>query len=417
MKRQWPSVLLFLLAFGGMLAGLGWLVKTRFETGDAYPRGSSFRADPQGSKVLYESLRQLPELEVGRNFEPFEQLGRIPPSSTLLLLNLQGRALHELALTSAVEQFVSGGGRLVVAMNPDHVAEDEDLEPIADDDKDGEPSDEEESTDKDLPAEGRVFKRKAQAAEARFWAGLSLTYGKHEGGEAQRVDALSEVEVLPAMIPWREGGVLVDMEEVWQPVYQIGDEVVVAERPFGRGTIVVMTDDYLFMNEAMLKHRSGGFLAWCVGDRHQVLFDETHLGVASRTGIATLIRRYRLSGFFTVLVLLMGLLVWRGASPLVPPYSGRTRGNLVLADQSTEAGLADLLRRSLPRADLPGEAFRRWQASCLRSEGDRRYYARELEEAEAVLAEYAATPDRKRKPLATHLRIKSIIQRKKRKRL
>ncbi len=148
-----------------------------------------------------------------------------------------------------------------------------------------------------------------------------------------------------------------------------------------------------------------------------MIFDETHLGVSETTGIAKLIRRYRLSGFFVALFALWLLVVWRGASPLLPHFANRTGEDVILADHSSEAGLADLVRRSVPLSKMPAEAFRKWKATFIKTETDRRYYAAELEEAETILSEQAAASALRTHPLQTHLRIKSIINRKKRKRL
>jgi len=51
----------------GFCYGLWKLYELRFAAGDIYPPYSSLRADPMGSKALYESILQLPGASAARN--------------------------------------------------------------------------------------------------------------------------------------------------------------------------------------------------------------------------------------------------------------------------------------------------------------------------------------------------------------
>jgi hypothetical protein len=379
-----------------------------------------------GAKALYESYDSLSGVTVERNFEPFSEKDSLPTDAMLLLLNMRGASMHRLAHYDALQRFVSSGGRVVIALSPDGIGyeyldqdgeflEDEESEAGSEND-DAALADEEAFDDDAAEEDSRqtVFARRASHFEKRFWGELALVHGEHEGGDAVPTAAASKLG-LPSVLPWREGGVLIELSDEWVPLYHIDDEVVMAERPVGRGSIVVMTDDFLYSNEAMLKHRFVSLLVWSLGDKQQVIFDETHLGVAETTGIAMLLRRYRLGGFFFGFAALVGLVVWRGMSPLLPAYVGRTRGNVVIAEHSTEAGMSDLVRRSVPTSELPIEAYRQWKKSFIRSPIDRRTYAKEVEEADRLIADYLALPNRKRNPRETHSKIQTIMNRKKRK--
>lgn len=419
MRAKFISGVLLLVAVLGLLSGVAWLIHLRFETGQAYPNGSSLRADPVGAKALFDAYDSLSGVQVERNFRPFGEIEDLPKDATILMLNVNGRSVYELAQFESVERFVSSGGRLVIALNPDTVAyryivEDEaETDDALEQDEDVSEADE---LDLDEIDPDTVFARRAKASQQRFWGELELQHGVHEGGDTQCV-AFEEVASLPLSLPWREGGVLDELGEDWTPVYQIDDEVVVAQRVFGRGKIVLLTDDYLFSNEALLKHRYTGLLTWVLGDQRTLIFDETHLGVSERTGVAILMRRYRLGGFCLACAVLMLLIVWRGVSPLLPAHVGRTKGNVILAEHSTEAGLSDLVRRSVASVDLPREAFSQWKQSFIRNAADEAHYAKELEDVHALLADYAELPKRKRKPAELHLNIQTIINRKKRRRL
>lgn len=404
------SWFLFVAPLAGLLAGLIWLVHLRFESGQAYPQRSSLRADPLGSKALHDAYAEVPGLDVSRNFVPFVQLRELPSNATLLLLNLQGGAFHELADFEVIVDFVERGGHLVIALNPGAIA----YEHLEDQ---GETGNSETEVEDGLKRVKPGHTRRPRDEQERFWGELSLRHGDHTGGKAVRVTKSGSSVGLPVELPWREGGVLVEWDdELWDPLYQIDDEVVAAERAYGSGRIVVMTDDYLFSNEALLKHRFPVLLSWIVGGQPVLVFEETHLGVVEAAGVATLIRRYRLSGFAVAFVGLMALVVWRGSSPLLPAFDGRGREAIVRSEHSVEAGLSELIQRNVTAAAMPELAFRQWQRAFIRTDAERRKYAGEVEEIESLLRAQAGLPARQRRPQETHLKIKSILNRNQRKR-
>ncbi len=80
------------------------------------------------------------------------------------------------------------------------------------------------------------------------------------------------------------------------------------------------TDSYFVSNEAMEKDRHADLLAWLVGANRNVVFDEAHFGIVETSGVAMLMRKYRLHGLAAGLLLLAGLFIWKNASRLVPPH-------------------------------------------------------------------------------------------------
>src|SRR5262245_46551754 len=91
--RKAPLLLLLLMA-AGFAFGLLSLFRLRFEAGDNYPEYSSLRADPLGSKALYESLRTLMPSE-----RHFRALGRLKDGRDTTLFFL-GAAPDNLRLGS-----------------------------------------------------------------------------------------------------------------------------------------------------------------------------------------------------------------------------------------------------------------------------------------------------------------------------
>ena len=94
MELKLVSAVLFVVALLGLAVGLGWLINLRFESGEAYPVGSTVRADPMGTKALYESYADLAALEASRSYVPFDQLESLPNDAALVLLHTSawGRA-------------------------------------------------------------------------------------------------------------------------------------------------------------------------------------------------------------------------------------------------------------------------------------------------------------------------------------
>src|SRR5215216_4997459 len=111
MKRS--ALIVSLVAMAGFILGIVQLFNLRFEAGDVYPKYSSFRADPLGSKALYESLESL--LPTSRHVERWSRL-RDGRETTLLYLGADPEELkfprHQ---WQGLETFVSSGGRLVIS--------------------------------------------------------------------------------------------------------------------------------------------------------------------------------------------------------------------------------------------------------------------------------------------------------------
>lgn len=384
----------FLALFGGLL----WLINLRFNTGDVYPRGSSLRSDPMGSKALFQSYTNIVGLNVERNFVPFDQVSSFPDESVLIMLNMRRYDLFRLRSESTIDDFLEKGGRLILGLNPKR------------------PRTSSSSTEEDEVVElGENTKKQSEEDsepdQILALKGLDLVKGEEAEGV---VNLVAKMDSLPDQLKWHSGAMLEVDTKYWQTLYESEGQIAMAQRSYGKGSIVVMGDDYLFTNDALLRMRSSDLLVWVLGGKTNVIFDETHLGVIERTGIVGLLRRYQLESFFAALGLLFVMLVWRGASPFLPPYSMKESGNLVRSEQSTESGLADLIRRSISNEDLPAEAFRVWKESTVRGRQKENYWAAELVEVERLLSDYRSLPRKKKNAAALHLDIQTVINRKKR---
>ena len=95
------------------------VLHTRYDTGEGYPGYSSLRADPLGTRGLFESLGRIPGVTSVRNFERLDKL-QGAPRQTLLLCGLDARSFDtggDLD-TKALARFAAAGGRLVITLSP-----------------------------------------------------------------------------------------------------------------------------------------------------------------------------------------------------------------------------------------------------------------------------------------------------------
>jgi hypothetical protein len=106
-KAAAAAVALAALFLGGLVA----LFTADFAGGEVYPEYSTLRADPDGAKLLFESLTRLPGLTVMRNFMPVQSLGA--NASTVVLLGLRELDPAEL------EKLAGRGNRVVAALRED----------------------------------------------------------------------------------------------------------------------------------------------------------------------------------------------------------------------------------------------------------------------------------------------------------
>lgn len=146
----------------------------------------------------------------------------------------------------------------------------------------------------------------------------------------------------------------------WETLAKYQDGVMLAQRRFGAGTVIVATDSYFASNEALFKSPSTKFLTWLVGGARTVIFDESHLGSNENPGVMALARRHHLHGLFFGGLLLFGLFVWKSSMSLVPAEDEDKPG-MVVAGQGATAGLVSLLRRGVPLPQVLRKGLDSWQ--------------------------------------------------------
>lgn len=344
----------------GFIAGVYQLLLMRFDTGDVYPPYSSLRSDPLGAKALYESLAQLPQLVVRRNFRP---LGKLKPQGVTLLYLADTRG-HDDA--NDLLNFAADGGRLVLAL---YAAESHDPHP--------------------LPA----------TLEANVCVASLPAVAIANDGRWPRIS-------------WHSRNFFSGLSSQWRPLYSVANRPVIVERPWGEGSVVLMGEGYLLSNEALRKEPRPELLSHLVGSSHEVVFDETHLGVQQESGIATLARNYGLGGLLAALLMLGALAVWRLWASFIPrsAAAAAAASGESVTGRAASQGLVNLLRRSTPPRRLLELCLAQWEQANVLSEPQRR---RLLPRIREIVKQDALKPPRKQDPLGAYQAICRIVAERK----
>lgn len=363
MKKSLPTILVIVCA-AAFAVGLTQLFLLRFEAGDVYPPYSSLRADPLGVMALYESLEQLPGINVRRDFSDANKLPA-EGNTTYLHLGAEEYEWHELPveLFNEIESFATRGGRLSVAMAPVTSPNFFFSTPA--------PITTTNTAGTNAPGRKKSSLKKVLSSDEaddrgisieKRW-GLAFAYEKLERDDDDVYQPVQVTNVsdlpLPATLDWHSALVFTNLDPSWRAIYARGTNPVVVERHFGRGTVVMATDSYFLSNESMSRARQPELLAWFVGPAANAVFDEAHLGVVETSGVAVLMRKYRLHGVMAALALLAGLFIWKNSVSLVPPAVEATRKDFITGKDAA-GGFVNLLRRNVPPAKILDVCFEEW---------------------------------------------------------
>lgn len=360
--KPWMKILLGVLVVG-FVAGLIELIQLRMDVGDVYPPYSSLRSDPLGTRALYESLERLDGMKVERNYRQKVK----PATATLMVLGVGQYDLASavLADNEDLEEFCEAGGRVVIGL---------------------------------LPRSGSSYRKKKMTATTStsrpatqptllgLWGVDIASDGKPVAKTGDGQDGQLEDE---DELAWHSGLYFENLDPEWQVLYRWRGEAVLIERPYGKGTIVLASDSYLFSNEAMLKERHAALLARLIGPNSSVVFDEYHLGINEDTGVATLGRRYHLQWLLGAMALLALLFMWKNSTSLVPiSAAGQSPARSAVEGKSADEGLVNLLRRSMSPSEILDVCLQEYRLTAAKGNADAKDVQKKLEQVEELLAEH-----------------------------
>lgn len=372
------------------VVGLTQLFLLRFKAGDVYPPYSSLRCDPMGIQALYESLDRVAAGRAQRNFRPPDRIA-VASRTTVLVsgLSQNGFFLDSEAFGRLMTNLSTSGGRLVLTFTT----------PIRDDEArdDGaaspcpkEEGDEQGQEPSPQPTEaGDDTDHRWQGMSGMGFEMTTLSWDDQGATKALR-PAWGPAE-LPSSMPWRPILGFDLRDDAWRILYAYGGRPVVVDRPWGRGTVVMMADSFLLSNEALRRQRQIRLLGWLVGPSDRVVFDEFHHGLSHRPGIATLARRYRLHGVFGALLVVTLLMLWRQVAVFVPPLRDPEpyADGAPVVGRDTNEGLVDLARGHIDKHQLLAVCHDTW-----RTYGIRRVSATVAGEIATLVRQAVADPKR-----------------------
>jgi hypothetical protein len=405
MKNYFPVAIL--LSCAAIFAfGIVRLFELRFERGDVYPAYSSLRADPLGAMAFYESLEKIPGLSARRDFI---NSNRLPEEPQTVYLHLAGSPYEwdwmPGDLFQEIQGFLARGNRLVITFFPQTESGD-----FYDHDEDETNSVKSEK----LKDEKMTPTKKTKLTDDDSDISLEDEWGFHPGFEklVQDGDTYAPIRVvnktdlpLPQKLDWHSGLIFTNCDSLWRTIYARGTNAVVIERKFGKGSVVMATDSYFVSNEAMEKDRHADLLAWLIGQNRNVVFDEAHFGIVETSGVAMLMRKYRLHGFAAGLILLAGLFIWKNSTGLVPAHADEKNEDFVVGKDSA-SGFTSLLRRSIAPRDLLATCFAEWKKSAAPAG---KFSSSRLQQAEAIFQSENSLPNKDRNPTAAYKNISNAL--------
>lgn len=378
-----------------LVLGVTRLFELRYERGDVYPPHSTFRADPLGTKAIFDVLSALPGFDVQRNFRPLVRLKPTQPI-TLVYAGVGYEARWGEDELREFETLVSKGTRAVFVFEPEFKTTSS--QRLASGTPKSAPKKRQRGLRVQTPPpttpipgvgpqatppppvvwdsgeEGVEFRN----AAARWAFAFDIAQDEDRGAlhaSAERDDAAGDLE--PA-VPWHSALYFKGLGPQWRVLYRCNGVPVIAERDYGSGSIVIASDSFFLTNEGLRNARAPKLLAHLVGPPRTVVFDEEHLGVTDDMNVVGLARKYGLESALLATLFVVALFVWKNAVPFLPPHPDALASDVTGAD-ATE-GFVNLLRRSIPSGQVLAACVNEWR----KAQG-RRIRPEELAHVETVL--------------------------------
>ncbi len=344
-----------------LAAGLMHIFHMRFNSGDVYPAYSSFKADPLGTKALYESIGAMQDMSVIRRVDD-TGLDSIGPSNTLLMIAYDGffgfnSDLISSDETGELKRFFHSSGRLAMSLPP--------AGPVHPDIK----AERIKKKEEDKKAETNSTSVITNAAPTikswlalTNWLGVAVTYCDHVATNAELADV--SLTGLPVQMTLLTSGCFTNLANEWKVIYRTAQGPVVIEKKIGNGSIALCSSSYFLSNESLSKERISPLIAWFIGDNKKMIFDETHLGISTDRGVSFLARKYRLYWLLGGCVLLAALFIWKNSCPLLPaPFesSAATHEENISHGKDSASALANILRQNISTSAVLTTCFNEWK--------------------------------------------------------
>jgi hypothetical protein len=431
-KNSFRRTLTLILLLTCLLAGVVHLFILCFQKGDIYPAYSSLRSDPLGTRAFYESLENLNEIAVRRNYHLPSSL-KFEPQTTFLYLgaNAADNELMPKNLSNVFQRLTQSGGRLVLTFLP--IIKENGEKPCVSEKDNNEgkihPKTEHgDSTQKPTGEKKTVTSGEPDCAEAdnpalekdasenpfvsikETW-GIGFNYNENLPVKEKKYSALDAVSLrpdLPAAVSWHTNLYFDLLDATWQTIYVVQGNPVIVERPMGEGTLVLCADSFFISNEALRSERHPQLLIWLLGRPRNIIFDETHFGIFKNPGVAGLLRHYRFQWFFVSLFLLALLFVWKNAVYFIPPRQDDIPGGAdIVSEKDYTSGLIALLRRNIADSNILQVCGQQWKQTFKK---DQRIPTDAVAHIEHILKSDSPSSKKKSDPVAGYRKISSALK-------
>jgi hypothetical protein len=384
------------------LAGITIIFSLQYDKSDNLPRYSSLRADPLGTKIFYESLSDLSDLDVQRNFKSYYQLPTdykytfffLGPTVDSFFKNINKNDFKKL------HGLIQKGNRLIFALTPDQKSSSARKAQKAISQR-GEKGEKEEEKEDDEVKEERI--KKGKDFLKKSWDICFLETSDKSKDYHEKL--LLSITPDSSNIPWNSN-IHFETGEEWNTILKDNNKNLIVERAVGKGSLVFLSDSYLLSNEAMFNDRNSWFLSWLIGNNKNIIFDEVHLGIVHKTKVIELAKRYKLHGFLFGLIILAALYIWKNFSFFIPNEQPSKETKNITLGKDTSSGFVQLLERSIPKEDISKICKNEW----LKTDSVRRDLSQDkLERIDAAIEFEGKLPDKERNPIKTYSKIRKII--------
>jgi hypothetical protein len=407
-KANALRAVIFVVIIAGFVFGVLKLFFLRFESGDMYPAYSSLRSDPLGSRALYRSLENINDALVRRNYISLQNL-EFNESTAFFYL---GTAVFDSDSVSTewfkvFERLTNSGGRLVMSFLPlDKKPANWRMPGCV---QPGEKTEDDQNLPErpgplshDLPSSCVALKEK--------W-GLKFAFAETLPDKATRVDKdLSEghLQDLPQQISWHTALHFDALDENWRVIYAADGRPVIVEKPYGRGSLVLLAESFLLSNEALRSERHPELLVWLLAESANIVFDETHFGILKHPGVLSLVKKYRFHWFIFAVAVLAILFVWKNSVYFVPPPETHPTppAEDFISDRDAAQGLISLLRRNIPVKQLLAACVREWERT---KPSEKRIQNAQRVQIKSALRKMTARSPESIDPVTAYQRISKII--------
>ena len=369
---NWRGPLLACAIFAVVFAML--LLMAHLNQSRTSDEGSSFRQDPYGASLLFDSYERA-GYQLKRSQDERLLADQDATRTTAFFIGgydyadfeprdgkfVRGEKFHAL-----LEDFLGRGGRVVLLEHPPGVS----VASIP------EPEDKPNSNHK---SEGKGNSGRPKWLTEKNW-GLDIIYkspGKDESGPAwagpgsTAMPAESEMMYLAADSPWLKtdgewtalyaGPVSATNSEAKAKPGASPMHVYMAMRKVGSGELIAASQQSFLLNEAIKSHPNPVLLDFLAGGRPVIWVDETLHGLHQDEGVLWLVRRYRLQVALLLFWSALLALLWSLNGDLVRRPVHRRSAEIIRQGESAGVAAQRLLQRSIAGEQVVAECWEQFR--------------------------------------------------------